>query len=180
MAFTLARLCSVWAVMPWGISPVAGLIGIWPEAYTNVPVSRAAHRRGHKVVVRFPGHVGKNGGYVLVGDESDNCRHAAAEKAGIIKPNVPVVIGEASGSVRDVFRNAAAAKGSPAIFACDNPLFTSAVSDGDTMRRGMRVRRAQVPDIAMRRRCGRCRRCRICRFCGAASTARIFSIRGLA
>lgn len=57
----------------------------------------------------------------------------AAEKAGIIKPNVPVVIGEASGSVRDVFRNAAAAKGSPAIFACDNPLFTSAVSDGDTM-----------------------------------------------
>jgi dihydrofolate synthase/folylpolyglutamate synthase len=39
----------------------------------------------------------------------------AAEKAGIIKPGVPVVVGEASGSVAEVFRTTAARSGSPFI-----------------------------------------------------------------
>lgn len=41
----------------------------------------------------------------------------AAEKAGIIKPGVPVVIGEASGGVRKVFEDKASALGSPCFFA---------------------------------------------------------------
>ncbi len=46
----------------------------------------------------------------------------ATEKAGIIKPGVPVVIGNASGSVRQVFFQAAKKNGSPIVFAQDNPL----------------------------------------------------------
>ncbi|MBX2971761.1 MAG: bifunctional folylpolyglutamate synthase/dihydrofolate synthase [Flavobacteriales bacterium] len=37
----------------------------------------------------------------------------AGEKAGIIKPGIPVVVGEAEGTVADVFRNKAAASNSP-------------------------------------------------------------------
>lgn len=44
----------------------------------------------------------------------------AGEKAGIIKPGVPAVIGEAEGEVRRVFERAAA--GSPIVFAQDHPV----------------------------------------------------------
>lgn len=50
----------------------------------------------------------------------------AAEKAGIIKRGVPVVIGEAEGEVRRVFADKAAAVGAPITFACDAPAYTSA------------------------------------------------------
>lgn len=46
----------------------------------------------------------------------------AAEKAGIIKPGIPVVIGEASGEIRRVFEDKAAATGSPIAFACESTL----------------------------------------------------------
>lgn len=48
----------------------------------------------------------------------------AGEKAGIIKPGVPVVIGRADGAVRDVFAGRAAAVGAPVIFARDTPAYT--------------------------------------------------------
>ena len=41
----------------------------------------------------------------------------AYEKAGIIKPGIPVVIGEAEGEVRQVFADKAAKEGSPIVFA---------------------------------------------------------------
>lgn len=44
----------------------------------------------------------------------------AVEKAGIIKPGVPVVIGEAAGPVKDVFINKAKVTGSPIIFSEEN------------------------------------------------------------
>lgn len=43
----------------------------------------------------------------------------ASEKAGIIKPGIPVVIGEAEGEVRQVFADKAAKEGSPIVFAED-------------------------------------------------------------
>lgn len=43
----------------------------------------------------------------------------AAEKAGIIKPCVPVVIGEADGEVREVFEKKARDTGAPIVFAAD-------------------------------------------------------------
>lgn len=47
----------------------------------------------------------------------------AEEKAGIMKPGVPVVIGEAEGPVRDVFERRAAMVSAPVIFATDyNPV----------------------------------------------------------
>ena len=46
----------------------------------------------------------------------------AAEKAGIIKPGIPVVIGEAEGSVREVFKSKAAAQHAPICFAQDTPV----------------------------------------------------------
>lgn len=49
----------------------------------------------------------------------------AAEKAGIIKPGIPVVIGEAEGDVRSVFSQKAAECGSPIHFAQDTPAFDS-------------------------------------------------------
>lgn len=50
----------------------------------------------------------------------------ASEKAGIIKPNTPVVIGKASGDVRKVFETKATECSSPIVFACDNKPYTSA------------------------------------------------------
>ncbi len=44
----------------------------------------------------------------------------AGEKAGIIKPGVPVVIGEAEGEVRRVFAEKAATEGSTIAFACED------------------------------------------------------------
>lgn len=46
----------------------------------------------------------------------------ANEKAGIIKPGVPVVIGEAAQSERQVFERIATEKGSRAVFAQDTPV----------------------------------------------------------
>lgn len=54
----------------------------------------------------------------------------AAEKAGIIKPGVPAVIGRAEGAVRKVFADKAMQEGAPIYFAGDYEMFTSAVSDG--------------------------------------------------
>lgn len=50
----------------------------------------------------------------------------ATEKAGIIKPHVPVVIGEATGETRPVFEMAAAERQSPICFAEDEPLVAKA------------------------------------------------------
>ena len=49
----------------------------------------------------------------------------ALEKAGIIKPSVPVVIGEAAGAVRSVFEDAAHRCGAPVCFAQDSNLVSS-------------------------------------------------------
>lgn len=46
----------------------------------------------------------------------------AREKAGIIKPGIPVVIGESDGEVKEVFRQKAEAQGSPIVFADEHPL----------------------------------------------------------
>lgn len=51
----------------------------------------------------------------------------ARQKAGIIKPGVPVVIGESDDEVRDVFQQAADRVGAPIRFAQDKPAFTEAV-----------------------------------------------------
>ncbi len=50
----------------------------------------------------------------------------AREKAGIIKPGVPAVIGHASGDVLRVFTDTAAACGSPVILAGESPAYSSA------------------------------------------------------
>lgn len=50
----------------------------------------------------------------------------AAEKAGVIKPGVPVVVGEAEGQVREVFASHAAKVDAPVMFAADEPVFTVA------------------------------------------------------
>ncbi|MDE6287740.1 MAG: bifunctional folylpolyglutamate synthase/dihydrofolate synthase [Muribaculaceae bacterium] len=57
----------------------------------------------------------------------------AAEKAGIIKPGVPVVIGRAEGAVREVFDRVALEAGSPVIYASDSPLYASYSSDGESI-----------------------------------------------
>lgn len=56
----------------------------------------------------------------------------AGEKAGIIKPSVPVVIGEALPETRPVFEKEANKKGAPIIFAEDCPeVIQSTVTDKD-------------------------------------------------
>lgn len=57
----------------------------------------------------------------------------ASEKAGIIKPGVPVVIGESQGGVRRVFTEKAVSCGSPIRYADDEHHFDTAVHDGDKM-----------------------------------------------
>ena len=54
----------------------------------------------------------------------------AREKAGIIKPGVPVVVGEAEGDVRRVFEEKAREVGAPIVFAEDSPLLVSVRHDG--------------------------------------------------
>lgn len=54
----------------------------------------------------------------------------AGEKAGIIKPGTPVVIGEASESVRKVFSDKAKSVGAPIVFAEDNPEIIETKRDG--------------------------------------------------
>ncbi len=56
----------------------------------------------------------------------DNVVSIAREKAGIIKPGVPVVVGEADGEVRRVFENKALSEGAMLTFACDDTHWTSA------------------------------------------------------
>ena len=58
----------------------------------------------------------------------DTLEKIAAEKAGIIKKNVPVVIGEASGSIRTIFESTAERVGAPIIFAEDEHMIKSFVS----------------------------------------------------
>lgn len=53
----------------------------------------------------------------------DTLPQIASEKAGIIKPGVPAVIGEADGKVREVFERKAAEVGAPIRFACDDGIF---------------------------------------------------------
>ncbi|MCM1110964.1 MAG: bifunctional folylpolyglutamate synthase/dihydrofolate synthase [Clostridium sp.] len=54
----------------------------------------------------------------------------AVEKAGIIKPGVPVVVGESDGGVRDVFSATALQNESPIVYADDLRLIRRAVDDG--------------------------------------------------
>lgn len=51
----------------------------------------------------------------------------AKEKAGIMKKNVPVVIGEAEGDVRKVFEETAESVGAPIVFAEDDNIMTSSL-----------------------------------------------------
>ena len=56
----------------------------------------------------------------------------ASEKAGIIKPGVPVVVGEASQEeVRDVFERSARECHSPITYASDEPIVVDAVKNTD-------------------------------------------------
>ncbi|MBO4822320.1 MAG: bifunctional folylpolyglutamate synthase/dihydrofolate synthase [Prevotella sp.] len=59
----------------------------------------------------------------------DTVAKIAAEKAGIIKPGIPVVIGEATEETRPVFEAKAAEAGAPITFAEDHP-FVIAATDG--------------------------------------------------
>lgn len=54
----------------------------------------------------------------------DSTAAIAAEKAGIIKPGVPVVISEADSDTRPVFEKTAKTVGAPIIFAQDSPAFS--------------------------------------------------------
>ena len=51
----------------------------------------------------------------------DTIRKIATEKAGIIKPNVPVVIGESSNEIRDIFSDRAKEVDTRIVFAEDTP-----------------------------------------------------------
>ncbi len=57
----------------------------------------------------------------------------AREKAGIMKPGVPVVIGEAEGEVRRVFEERAAEVGAPIAFAQDEALLSSCRAAGGVL-----------------------------------------------
>lgn len=59
----------------------------------------------------------------------DTLEKIASEKAGIIKPGVPVVIGEAEGGVRNVFEEKASSCGSDIIFAQDSGEIESCETD---------------------------------------------------
>ncbi len=56
----------------------------------------------------------------------DTLEKIAAEKAGIMKAGIPVVVGEAEGGVREVFRETAERVGAPIRFAEEPSLLTSA------------------------------------------------------
>lgn len=57
----------------------------------------------------------------------------ANEKAGIIKKNIPIVVGEADGDIRRVFENKAQEVETPIIFAEDNPMLLASetISEGN-------------------------------------------------
>lgn len=69
----------------------------------------------------------------------DTLPKIAGEKAGIIKPGIPVVVGEAEGDVRKVFEKKAADEGAPIVFAEDEGLLEEAAdtSDGFVCRSGL-------------------------------------------
>ena len=56
----------------------------------------------------------------------DTLPEIAKEKAGIIKPGVPVVIGEANKETRPIFEKKAQEVGAPVIFAEDDPMVSAA------------------------------------------------------
>lgn len=55
----------------------------------------------------------------------DTLEKIASEKAGIIKEDIPIVIGEAEGSVKKVFEDKANGVGAPIFFAQDDKFITS-------------------------------------------------------
>lgn len=57
----------------------------------------------------------------------DTLEKIAVEKAGIIKKNVPIVIGEAQDSIRQIFKDTAERVGAPIIFAEDQNLISSSI-----------------------------------------------------
>ena len=57
----------------------------------------------------------------------DTLGKIAAEKAGIIKKDIPVVVGEAEGEVRNVFEATASRVGAPVIFAEDENMIHSSL-----------------------------------------------------
>ena len=61
----------------------------------------------------------------------DTLAKIAAEKAGIIKPGIPVVIGEACDETRPVFEQVAHHAGAPILFAEDHPVVESAAHTAD-------------------------------------------------
>lgn len=63
----------------------------------------------------------------------DTPAQIAREKAGIIKPGVPVVIGEAQGDVRKVFEETACDAGAPIQFVQDELPYVSAAHTGRTI-----------------------------------------------
>ncbi len=70
----------------------------------------------------------------ILGDTLDKI---AFEKAGIIKENVPVVIGETIPETKIVFQNKATETGSPIFFAEEKYKIISAVSNVDTLEVGV-------------------------------------------
>lgn len=62
----------------------------------------------------------------------DTLPKIAAEKAGIIKPGIPVVIGEAEGEIREVFENKAKETGAPITFAQDSDRIISIAESPDS------------------------------------------------
>ena len=73
----------------------------------------------------------------------DSLKSIAGEKAGIIKPSIPVVIGEAYGEVRDVFAQKALEQNSPIFFAQDEQRFAGV----DSLDDGLLYRATQYGDI---------------------------------
>ncbi len=75
----------------------------------------------------------------------DTVEKIAIEKAGIIKPHVAVVIGEAEGEIRKIFEEKAQAKSSPVTFAQDRNLIESAQKQSDGI---WMFRTKKYPDLS--------------------------------
>jgi dihydrofolate synthase/folylpolyglutamate synthase len=73
----------------------------------------------------------------------DSLKSIAGEKAGIIKPSIPVVLGEAYGEVRDVFAQKALEQNSPIFFAQDEQRFAGV----DSLDDGLLYRATRYGDI---------------------------------
>ena len=73
----------------------------------------------------------------------DTLTAIASEKAGIIKSRIPVVIGEAKGDVREVFKQKATQQNSPIFFAEDNMTFKNV----ETLNDGLLYRGTLYGDI---------------------------------